>query len=323
MIDTLLQPQTLVPILIFAAVLLAMTSLYLVASRRSTYRGQVNQRLFGDMPVAEATEGVANVRLPRATGVRDYRLPMLIAFNRLVLQSGIRWGASFVLSGMTVLAFVTFLVALYLGLATVVALAVSVGLGILLPLHLLRTMRTRRQRKFEQQLPDAMDTMVRSLRAGHTIPVAISAVGKEMLAPLGEEFSITAAELTYGLDLETALGNLRTRVGQSDLALVVVAVSIQAKLGGNLTEILANLSRIVRQRFKLRRKARALSAEGRFSAVFLSILPWAVFAILWVVAPNYYGDVWQYPFVKLILVAAIGWMLIGNIIMYRMVRFDV
>jgi tight adherence protein B len=105
--------------------------------------------------------------------------------------------------------------------------------------------------------------------------------------------------------------------------LLVLAVSIQSKLGGNLAEILSNLSGVIRGRFKLRRKARALSAEGRFSAVALSLLPIILFAVLWVISPGYYGQVWHEPVVKIGLALALLWLLIGNIIMYRMVRFAI
>ncbi len=184
-------------------------------------------------------------------------------------------------------------------------------------------LRTSRQRKFEEQLPEAIDILVRGLRAGHAIPFAISTVGRQMSQPIGGEFGITGGELTYGLDLETAMINLRSRVGQADLSLLVLAVSIQAKMGGNLAEILTNLARVIRERFKLRRKARALSAEGRYSAMLLSILPIALFGILWLIAPSYYGQVWDEWFVKPALGLTLLWMMFGNFVMYRMVKFSV
>ncbi len=129
--------------------------------------------------------------------------------------------------------------------------------------------------------------------------------------------------MTYGLDLETAMVNLSARVGQPDLALIVLAVSVQSKTGGNLAEILGNLARVVRERLKLRRRAHALSAEGRFSAILLSVLPIALFGVLRLIAPNYYGDIWGNPFVKPVLAGAVTWMLIGDYVMYRMVRIRI
>ncbi len=153
--------------------------------------------------------------------------------------------------------------------------------------------------------------------------MAVAAVGRNMADPIGAEFRLTGAEVTYGLDLETAMVNLSSRVGQPDLALIVLAVSIQSKTGGNLAEILSNLSRVVRERLKLRRRAQALSAEGRFSAYLLTGLPIALFLVLKFISPNYYGDVWTAPYVRPILAGSIFWMLIGDYVMYRMVRIKV
>jgi tight adherence protein B len=313
----------LIPVLVFLSVMVATAGLLTAGARRSGYRTQVNERLFTRNAPSQSESELVRVRRSRSlSGEGHYSLPF-IAFNRLVLQSGIKLGTPGVIVAMAALATAAFVIARYFGFGWLIPIAASAFVGIMVPIQILRLFRTARQRKFEEQLPDAMDTMVRGLKAGHAIPVAISSVAREAPAPLGSEFQITASELTYGLDLETALVNLRTRVGQSDLALLVIAISIQAKIGGNLAEILKNLAQVIRARFKLRRKARALSAEGRFSAIFLSSLPVIVFAALWLISPGYYGQVWDDPWAKPILGASIVWMLLGNAIMYKMVRLDV
>ena len=142
--------------------------------------------------------------------------------------------------------------------------------GLLLPFVALRFMRSRRHSRFGAQFPDALDVIVRSLRAGHPVPVAIAMVAREMPDPVGTEFGIVSDEITYGADLETAMRNLYFRVGQEDMPLFVTAVAIQTSTGGKLSEILENLSGVIRLRFKMRRKVRALAAEGRFSAMLLS-----------------------------------------------------
>jgi tight adherence protein B len=113
------------------------------------------------------------------------------------------------------------------------------------------------------------------------------------------------------------------RIGQDDLPLFVTAVAIQGSTGGNLSEILDNLSGVIRQRFKMRRKIRALAAEGRFSALLLSGLPIGLFFILRLIAPDFYGKVWHEDITKIGLVAAGVWMAIGNLIMYRLVNFRI
>jgi tight adherence protein B len=148
-------------------------------------------------------------------------------------------------------------------------------------------------------------------------------VSREMPDPVGTEFGIVADEVTYGADLETAMRNLYFRVGQDDLPLFVTAVAIQGSTGGNLGEILQNLSAVIRQRFKMRRKVRALASEGRASALMLSSLPIGVFFVIQFVSPDFYGSVWQFDLTKMILGGAICWMAVGNLIMFRMVNFRI
>src|SRR5262249_13722652 len=157
----------------------------------------------------------------------------------------------------------------------------------------------------------------RSLRAGHPVPVAISMVAREMADPIGTEFGVVADEITYGADLETGMRNLYFRIGQEDLPLFVTAVAIQSSTGGNLGEILETRSAVIRQRLKMRRKVRALAAEGRASALILSSMPILMFLVIQILSPDYYASVWNEDLTKICLAAAVGWMGIGNFIMYR------
>ena len=171
--------------------------------------------------------------------------------------------------------------------------------ALLFPFLTLVIKRKRRHGKFAAQFPDAMDIIVRSLRAGHPVPVAVGLVAQELPDPIGTEFGIAADEITYGADVETAMRNLYFRVGQEDLPLFVTAVAIQGSTGGNLSEILSNLSSVIRLRFKMRRKIKALAAEGKFSALFLSGLPVAVFCLINVMTPDFYGSIMQYDLTKM------------------------
>jgi tight adherence protein B len=184
-------------------------------------------------------------------------------------------------------------------------------------------MRSRRIKKFEGQLPEAIDILVRSLKAGHPLPVAIAMVAREMPDPIGTEFGIAADEMTYGLDLETAMANMRARAGQSDLSFLVVAVSIQSKTGGNLAEILTKLSAMVRARARMRSKILSMSSEGRFSAVALSIIPLVLALIINITAPSYFDDVKTDPIFVPTIYFGLGLWLTGIFIMRRMVNFKV
>ena len=172
-----------------------------------------------------------------------------------------------------------YIITYFAGLGILIRPLCAIACGVGLPTIVLRAMREGRLSRFEEQLPEAIDTIVRGLRAGHAISVAISAVSQHMPDPIGIEFKVTAAEMEYGLDLETAMINLHTRVGQPDLGLLSLAVTIQSKTGGNLAEILKTMSSVIRGRLKLRRKARALASEARVSAYILSALPVLLFGI--------------------------------------------
>ena len=217
----------------------------------------------------------------------------------------------------------SFAVAVVVRGSAVEALLIALFCGIALPYLVLRMLRGRRQKVFGAQFPDGLDMIVRSLRAGHPVPIAITMVAREMRDPIGSEFGIVADEITYGADLETALRNLYFRIGQDDLPLFVTAVAIQGSTGGNLGEILENLSGVIRQRFKMRRKIRALAAEGRASALILSSLPIAIFLMIQIVAPDFYAGVWNEDITKTALMVAGTWMGIGNFIMYRLVNFRI
>lgn len=318
-----MNASRLIPILVFIAVLLTVSALYLIASTHRTRRKTMNRRLTA-ADTAEINQGeLTRIRRGRSLSAEGHYSMPFIPLNQLILQSGITVGVQGVLFTMAFLCAGTYAVASILQGDRLMSVVFAGLIGIAMPVFVLRSLRARRQRKFEEQLPDAIDILVRGLKAGHAISVAIATVARQMPEPLGGEFGITAGELTYGLDLETAMVNLRSRVGQPDLSLLVLAVSIQSKMGGNLAEILTNLSRVIRDRFKLRRKAKSLSAEGRYSAIFLSLIPVILFMILWVISPSFYGKVWSEPVVKPALAAAVAWMLLGNFVMYRMVKFNV
>jgi len=239
------------------------------------------------------------------------------------LQSGLTLGVKKLLLFDVLLAAMAFAVGLVVRGNLLEALLIAVFSGVVLPFLVLRILRGRRQKRFGAQFPDALDMIVRSLRAGHPVPIALTMVAREMKDPIGSEFGIVVDEITYGADLETALRNLYFRIGQDDLPLFVTAVAIQGSTGGNLGEILQNLSTVIRERFKMRRKIRALAAEGRASALILSSLPVVIFLMIQVVAPDFYAGVWYEDLTKKALLVAGIWMGIGNLIMYRMVNFRI
>ena len=253
-------------------------------------------------------------------------------FDQLLTRSGVTISITrlvFLMVGLTILVFAGCLVALQSteipkAIATYgVAVFLSLTIGFGLPLVVLIWMRNARLKKFAEQLPDTLDIMVRSLHAGHPVSAAMDLVTKEMPDPIGSEFGIAVDEMTYGLDLRTALENLGDRVGVEDFQYVVVSINIQHDTGGNLAEVLSNLSAVIRARFRMFKKIRALSGEGRVSAYVLTALPIIVLAVILVGSPRFYGEVMNDPWFWPGFGIALGLLLLGVYMMYKMVNFRV
>ena len=314
---------TLIYLLAAVATILFVEALYLVFFSTASYKTTVNRRMRLMQSEPNRENILVQLRRERSlTSSGDYSL-WLQSLNRLVMQSGLTIGLWKFAAIIAVASVAMFLGLLWYDFSLASALLLAALAAFFLPLLALRMMRGRRHKKFGALFPDAIDVIVRSLRAGHPVPVAVQMVGRELPDPIGSEFGMASDEITYGADLETALRNLYFRVGQEDLPLFVTAVAIQGTTGGNLSEILGNLSAVIRQRFKMRRKIKALAAEGRFSALILSGLPIAMFLVLQVMAPDFYGKVWQIDLTKTVLACAGGWMLMGNLIMFKMVNFRI
>jgi tight adherence protein B len=318
-----LDPIYLVYVFVAASAALFVEAVYLLFFSGASYRSNINRRLrlMKDRPGGAGI--LVELRRERGlTGLGDYRLP-LVALNRLILQSGLTFGFGRLLLIVGVGAAFALAAIMLLRNNLLEAILFALFVGFVVPLMGLRFLRARRQKKFGAQFPDAIDIIVRSLRAGHPVPIALTMVARELRDPVGTEFGLIVDEITYGADLETAMRNLYFRIGQDDLPLFVTAVAIQSSTGGNLGEILQNLSAVIRQRFKMRRKIRALAAEGRASALILSSLPIGIFCIIQFSAPDFYGSVWHQELTKMVLALAGAWMGIGNFIMYRMVNFRI
>src|SRR6266478_9461743 len=317
------DPIYLVYLLVAASAGLFVEGVYLLCFAGASYRQNVNRRLklLKDQPDRENV--LVQLRRERGlTSAGNYSLSF-VNLNLLVLQSGLTIGIKKLSMIIVSVAVMSFIVGLILRGNPLEALLIALFCGIVLPYLCLRILRGRRLKQFGAQFPDALDMIVRSLRAGHPVPIAINMVAREMPDPIGSEFGIITDEITYGADLETALRNLNVRLGQDDLPLFVTAVAIQGSTGGNLGEILQNLSTVIRDRFKMRRKIRALAAEGRASALILASLPFFIFLVIQLVTPDFYASVWDEDITKQVLALAGFWMSIGNFIMYRLVNFRI
>jgi tight adherence protein B len=310
-------------LLVAASAMLTAEAIYLTCFSTASYRSQINRRLMLSKERKDRESVLVELRRERGlSSSGDYRFDFL-ALNRLVLQSGVTIGFTRFMVIVAMISGTAFVATLIIWGNVWYAVPVGLFCSTALPYLVLRLLRVRRQGKFNAQFPDALDMIVRSLRAGHPVPVAINLVAREMPDPIGSEFGIVSDEITYGADLETAMRNLYSRIGSDDLPLFVTAVGIQTSTGGNLGEILDNLSAVIRERFKMRRKVRALASEGRASAMILSALPIGLFIVVQVVAPDFYAAVWHESLTKILLGFAVAWMLAGNLIMFKMVKFKI
>ncbi len=302
-----------------AAVLLA-EGLYLLVANKTDQRATINRRM--RLQASKLTQEQVLIQLRKERGAEGTgRLMPIDRLRNLRLQSGVVMPLPRFLSYTTGVSAGLAFFMVWFGLAPLIALAIWPVLVMATPFVALRHMRKRRLKQFGMQLPEALELITRSLKAGHPVPVAISMVAREMADPIGSEFGMVADEVTYGSDLVTALTGMLKRVGHEDLPLFVTAVSIQATTGGNLREILDGLSATIRDRGKLRRKIRAISTEGRMSAYILTAVPALLATGMQALMPQFYGEVMDQALTWYLLGGAITWLGLGNAIMFKMASF--
>jgi len=310
---------TIIIVLTFLTAALAVYGIYwfLVFSRQE--QRIVNRRLALSKSVANPSAALEALREERGFG--NINNPVLQWLSDWLSQTGIAIKQkTFLLTFLLLYLAVNVPVSIVLGFgfgSTALALVAAVGIM----LFVLYRLRSRRIFNFAEQLPDAVDIITRGVRAGLPFSGSIGLVAREMPDPVGTEFGMLADEIAFGLDLRSALDNLYRRVGQEDLLFLTVAVNIQTQTGGNLGEILSRLSKLMRSRSKMRLKVNALSAEGRLSAIALTVLPFALFVIINFISPAYYSVVRGSPILEPAIYVGLFLLLVGNVVMYRMVHF--
>ncbi|CAI08209.1 putative Flp pilus assembly protein [Aromatoleum aromaticum EbN1] len=249
-------------------------------------------------------------------------VPHLHGINRLIVQSRLQLTLAQFAGWTVALAALGFTLPLLLNRPLFLGLGFAVVLGMLPTLYVMRA-RNQHMQRFELQLPEALDLMGRALRAGHAFPTAIKMVAEEMKDPIGGEFRILFDEMNYGVPQQTAMLNLASRTDSTDLSYFVIAVLIQRDSGGNLAELLDNISKIVRARLKLYGEIRTLSAEGKLSAWILGCLPFATAALINIVNPGFMKVLWEDPAGINFIYGAMGMMVLGVVWMRKIIRIRV
>ena len=236
-------------------------------------------------------------------------IPLAVKMDNFLIKADVSYPLGVFLLLSVVLALVGFLLLSLFSRSFLLSLA-GLVLG-LVPFAVLSIIKKRRMKKFEEQLPDALSMIARSLRVGHGLSTGLEMVGQEFPEPLGPEFSKTVTQITFGVGLEQALRNLTMRIDCPDLKFLVVSVIVQKESGGNLGEIMENIGRIIRERFKLQGKIRTLSAEGRLSGVIMISLPLVVATAFLFVNPAYIKELAGDPIGWALIAAAVTMMILG------------
>ena len=243
----------------------------------------------------------------------------------LISESGLEWsttrlgilsGAGFVV-GCTIGAFIPFE-------SPVLLRCLAVGGALAwLPMMYVRKARTKRLDGMEAQLPDALDFLARSMRAGHAFTISLEMVGEEIAEPLGQEFRALFNEQNLGASLDRSLGNFGKRVPLGDVRFFASAVLLQRQTGGNLGEVLGRLSHIIRERFRLKGQVKAVSAHGRLTSTILTLLPLATLGGLMVVSPGYLSPLLTDPMGRKLVMAGVVCQLLGNFFIRKIIKIRV
>ena len=293
-----ISAEPLIYALIFLGVLVLVEGVYLVTFGKSiSLNSRVNRRL--DM--IEKGNKRADVMDKLRKEMNQHRGSMGIPLYSLLATKAQKAALAFtpgqligLMGAVSVVAFIGLTFGTDTDLPIRAALAIAMGIGGVY--FWVNSKAKKRLSMIEEQLPDAVELMVRSLRVGHPFASAVQIVSKEIKDPLASEFGIIADESAYGRDVGEALKDMAERIGLQDLRFLAVAVTIQQVSGGNLAEILDGLAKVIRARFRLFRRVKAITAEAQWSGKFLSAFPVVALIVINVADPHYYDVVMDHPY---------------------------
>lgn len=314
---TNLNAQLLIYIGIVVGVLLAFEGLRQTFSSR-TRREEARSRRLQMIAKGATTEEILAILKPEEKPSMASRLPLVGDLPRVLLQAGITMSSGAFLTTCFAGFVLATLVFAQLG-NPVLAAGAAFFLCMVVPILAVRLQRTQRINELVRQLPDALDMMARGLKVGHPLQTSLSSVANEMPDPIGTEFGLVVDQVAFGDDLVDAFNEFADRLNQEDVHYLATAIAIQHGTGGDLARILTVLAKVIRERLTMRRKVRAVSAEGRLSAAILSVVPVIIFVGLNVMSPSYYGDIADEPLAKPLVVSVIGLVVLNALILRRLV----
>jgi tight adherence protein B len=325
-IDSNILP--IITLLVFVSVILMFEAVYLIwRSRRGREAVRVQHRLelLGQARTADAQRTVVKQRRLSAVASLEHllrRMSLAVQLEQHIAQSGLRWTVARMLLSSAAAAVAGFALASFGAQPFYLCMLAALVLGMIPWAYVMRA-RSKRLRKLEQQLPDSLDLITRAMRAGHSLPLGIQLLADEMPDPIAGEFRIVHEQVSFGVSLQQALTSLCDRVPLTDFRFFVVSVLIQRQSGGNLTEVLGNLSGLIRNRLKLLARVKVLSSEGRMSAWTLGLMPFVIAGVMNFVNPEFMSPFWTDPLGQSMLRVLLTMMLIGILVLRRIVRIRV
>jgi tight adherence protein B len=237
-------------------------------------------------------------------------------------QSGVSWSKRQFLIGSAVIGVVAAGLGALFGMEWYVILGLAVAGGVGLPRWVIGYLKKKREARFIEGLPTAIDVIVRGVKAGLPLGDCIRIISTETQEPVKSEFRMISEATAVGVPLAEACGKLYDRIPLPESNFFAIVIAIQQKAGGSLAEALGNLAHVLRDRRKMRAKIIAMSMEAKASAAIIAALPIAVMLLVYLTSPGYIELLWKEPFGRMMLAASGGWMLLGTFVMRRMINFD-
>lgn len=311
--------------LIFIGVLVLVEGLYLTVFGRSiSLNNRVNRRLEMLDKTGNREEVMEKLRKEMEQHLKARKVPLYSILSNKAQKAAIAFTPNQLMLLMVALSFFAF-IALSVGTATSLPVRafVSVVMGVGGIFIWINMKAGKRMAMLEEQLPDAIELMVRSLRVGHPFSSAISIVAEEVSDPLATEFGVIADESAYGREVGEALKDMAERLDMQDLRFLAVAVTIQQQSGGNLAEILDGLAKVIRARFRLFRRVKAITAEAKWSGKFLSGFPILALIAIQLVKPDYYDEAMLHPFFIPACLVVGGFLVLNLFVMRALVNIKV
>ena len=323
------MPLTLIVsfVVVFALMLLAVSlGLKYFDARRKKQVVDMLHTASGE-PAVSVSNLLKEIESEKPTGLK--RLLASFQFSRhaeqMIQQAGLNWSPSRLMAAMALMMIPGFGLGLMMPFlfnapTTAVVLALIFGSA---PYVVVRQKRSKRLATLEEQFPESLDFLARSMRAGHAFSISLEMLGEELADPLGQEFRALFNEQNLGAPLDTALRNFSTRVPLLDVRFFTSSVLLQKQTGGNLSEILARLAYVIRERFRLKGQVKAASAHGRLTATILTLLPVGTMLALLVVAPGYLQGMAEDSDGKYLIGGAIIAQVLGNYFIKRIINIKV